>query len=110
MKIEENIKAIRLSKSIKQQVIADALDLDVAVVSNIEKGKRELKVSELEIIANALGVSVVDLIVYPKVYIEARPTEKSDVEVVVQIKLDKSRRDEVLKMLSLDDKLQILNK
>lgn len=110
MKIEENIKAIRLSKSIKQQVIADALDLDVAVVSNIEKGKRELKVSELEIIANALGVSVVDLIVYPKVYVEERPTAKSDVDVVVQIKLDKDRRDEVLKMLSLDDKLQILNK
>ena len=50
MEIFEAIKEIRLQKGINQQIIADALNLDVAVVSNIEKGKRDLRVKELEII------------------------------------------------------------
>lgn len=40
MKTYEAIREIRLSKSMNQQVIADLLDVDVAVISNIEKGKR----------------------------------------------------------------------
>ena len=65
MKAIENIKKIRLDKGIPQKKIADALNLDNAVVSNIENGKRELKVSELEIIANCLEVSIIDLFTYP---------------------------------------------
>ena len=60
MKIIDTIKEIRLKKSINQQTIADALDVDVAVVSNIETGKRELKVSELEKISNVLEVDMND--------------------------------------------------
>lgn len=44
MEVNEAIKIIRLQKSINQQVIADTLNLDVAVVSNIENGKRDLRV------------------------------------------------------------------
>lgn len=64
MEVLEAIKIIRLQKSINQQVIADALNLDVAVVSNIENGKRDLRVKELKIISNVLGISPVDLFTY----------------------------------------------
>ena len=48
MKTYEAIREIRLSKSMNQQIIADLLGVDVAVISNIEKGKRDLKISEIE--------------------------------------------------------------
>jgi transcriptional regulator with XRE-family HTH domain len=41
--VVKNIKDIRIEKSIGQQVIADALNLDISAVSNIENGKRELR-------------------------------------------------------------------
>jgi transcriptional regulator with XRE-family HTH domain len=68
MNVVKNILAIRKEKGISQEVIANALKLDTAVISNIEKGKRELKVSELEIIANTLGVDILYLLTYPYVY------------------------------------------
>ncbi len=37
----DNIKKIRLEHGIPQKKIADALNLDNAVISNIENGKRE---------------------------------------------------------------------
>ena len=46
MELLEAIKIIRLQKSINQQVIADALNLDVAVVSNIENGKARFEGSK----------------------------------------------------------------
>ena len=54
MDIIKKIFAIRKEKGITQEVIADALFVYTSVISNIEKGKKELKVSELEKIANAL--------------------------------------------------------
>lgn len=110
MNVIENIRKIRLNKGINQQVIADALNVDVAVISNIEKGKRELKVSELEIISNALEVSVLDLFTYPKKYVEAEDSSSEPLEAILQIKLRKDKKDQVLKLVFGENNLEILNK
>lgn len=110
MNIIENIKEIRLKKSINQQVIADALNVDVAVISNIEKGKRELKVRELEIISKVLGMSVIDLIAYPKKYVEQTSIEDEPLEAILQIKLKKDKKEQVLKLVFGDNNIEILNK
>lgn len=110
MDIAKNIKEIRLQRSINQQIIADALNVDVAVISNIEKGKREIKVKELEIISNVLGVSVVDLITYPKKYVEVTGQKNESVEAVLQIKLPKEKREQVLKLILGEKGFEILKK
>lgn len=110
MNVVENIKQIRLSKGINQQVIADALNVDVAVISNLEKGKRELKVSELEVIAKSLEVSVLDLFTYPKKYVEAEGGEEEPIEAILQIKLRKDKKEQVLKLVFGENNLEILNK
>lgn len=71
MNIIDNIREIRLQKGITQEAVADALNVDTSVVSNIEKGKRELRVSELEKVANALGVDPIYLLTYPKKYVDS---------------------------------------
>lgn len=103
------IKEIRLQKSINQQVIADALNVDVASVSNLENGKREIRFREIEKIANVLGVSVVDLITYPKKYVEVKDDEDKDVEAVLMIKLKESKKRLILKSIFGDENLELLN-
>lgn len=110
MKIYEAIKEIRLQKGVNQQVIANALNLDVAVVSNIEKGKRDLRVRELEIISSVLEMSVVDLFTYPEKYIKISQQEDEHVEAVLQIKLRKDKKDQVLKLIFGENNIEILNR
>lgn len=72
----ENIKKIRQEKKITQDTLAKALGVDSSVISNIEKGKRELKVSELEKIASCLNVEVTYLITYPQKYVLEKEEEE----------------------------------
>lgn len=109
MNVIENIKKIRIEKGVTQEVLADALSVDNSVLSNIERGKRELKVSELEIIANCLGVRVIDLFTWPVRYVEPN-CENDNVEAVLQIKLKKDRKEQILKLVFGDNNLEILNK
>ena len=109
MDIAKNIKEIRTQKSINQQVIADALHVDVASVSNLEKGKREVRFREIEKIVNVLGVSLVDLITYPKKYVEVKDDEDKDVEAVLMIKLKDSKKRQILKSIFGDENLEVLN-
>lgn len=99
MEVLEAIKIIRLQKSINQQVIADALNLDVAVVSNIENGKRDLRVKELKIISNVLGISPVDLFTYQDKYVKLSQKEEDQTEAILQIKLTKEKKDQIMRML-----------
>lgn len=67
-KLRENIRAIRLARSLPQQAVADELGLDVSAVCNFENGKRDFRIGNLPAIAAALGVEVLDLFTWPKRY------------------------------------------
>ena len=109
MDILKNIFEIRKEKGITQEVIADALCVDTSVVSNIEKGKRELKVKELEKIANVLGVDMLYLITYPHIYEKKENVVKSP-KVTLQIELDDNVKADVIKLAFGDRVLEIKNK
>ena len=101
MDVVGNIKEIRLKKGINQQIIAEALGVDIAVVSNIETGKRDLKVRDLEIIANCLGVDVLYLLTYPKRFIDSTVIEKAE-KVSITFEVSPEKRDLLLKMVTED--------
>lgn len=98
--IVENIKQIRLEKRITQEVLADALGVDTAVISNIEKGKRELKVSELEIISNCLRVDMLYLITYPDVYVKKSEAGSSNKKISVTFEVDESEKEYLLRLVN----------
>ena len=101
MKIVENIKEIRLKKGITQEVLADCLSVDGSVISNIEKGKRELKVSELEKIAKCLNEDVLYLFTYPKRYIEQESvnTCTEDKKVSITFEVTPAMQESLLKLV-----------
>ncbi len=57
-KLGDNIKKIRTQKKMSQGDICRALDMDRGYMSAIENGKKNITISQLERLAQALGVSV----------------------------------------------------
>ena len=57
-KFGENMKRIRLEKSMSQGDICRALGLDRAYISNVENGKQNLTLGTMEKVAKALNVSL----------------------------------------------------
>ena len=57
-KLGNNIKKIRTQKKMSQGDICRALDMDRGYMSAIENGKKNITISQLERLAQALGVSV----------------------------------------------------
>lgn len=99
----ENIKTIRLKKGINQEVIAEALNFETANWSRIENGKQELRVSQLEKIANCLQVSVIDLFTYPEVYVK-REEASSYERISVTFEVSPDKRDILLNLVTRQDK------
>ena len=57
-KLGDNIKKIRNRKGMSQGDICRALDMDRGYMSAIENGKKNITISQLERLAQALEVSV----------------------------------------------------
>ena len=58
----QNIKRIRLKKRMSQGDICRAIDMDRSYMSAIENGKKNITIAVLEKLANALDVSVGELL------------------------------------------------
>ena len=61
-KLGQNIKRIRLKKQMSQGDICRAIDMDRSYMSAIESGKKNVTLIVLEKLANALDVSVDELL------------------------------------------------
>lgn len=61
-KLGKNLKKIRTAKKMSQGDISRALEVHRAYISGIENGKRNPTLATIEKLANALGVSVDELL------------------------------------------------
>jgi len=61
-KLGENLKKIRTKKNITQTELAETLKVDKSFVSNIENGKTNPTLATIVKIANAVGVSLDELL------------------------------------------------
>jgi len=104
LELLENIASIRKDKGLSQENIADAVGMKQSGYQLIEKGNRGLNYELLLQIAIALKVDVTYIIDYKK---QRRP---EPVEAILQIKLNSSTKDQVLKLVFGDNNIEILNK
>ncbi|WP_155289107.1 helix-turn-helix domain-containing protein [Capnocytophaga felis] len=100
MDIVKNIKEIRLKKSINQELIAEALGVDGSVISNIEKGKRELKVSELAKIAEVLEVDILYLFTYPREFVDKDTVKENYDRISITFEVSADKREHLLKLVT----------
>lgn len=98
--ILKNIREKRVELNYSQEYMADELDMTQAAYSNWEKGARELTYNNLLRIADVFGCSVIDIITYPKKYVDAETIKgnKED-KVSVTFEVSPSKRDYLLHLV-----------
>jgi transcriptional regulator with XRE-family HTH domain len=62
VRFSKNLRAIRQSKQISQEVLADMAGLHRTYVGSVERGERNISIDNIERLALALDVDVVDLL------------------------------------------------
>lgn len=60
--LASNIRHFRISKGISQETLADLADLHRTYVSSVERSERNISIDNIEKIAWALDISVVELL------------------------------------------------
>lgn len=60
-KFGKNLKRLRLEKEISQESLALSADLDRTYIPSIEKGERNVSITVVEKLANALNVQISEL-------------------------------------------------
>jgi transcriptional regulator with XRE-family HTH domain len=64
MSLAENIKTIREEKNLMQKEVATHIDVDKSTYSKIEKGMRDVTVTELQKMAQLFNISIDQLVNY----------------------------------------------
>jgi transcriptional regulator with XRE-family HTH domain len=58
----QKVRQIRLSKNVSQETLAEMANLHRTYISDVERGTRNISLSNAEKIAKALNVSLTDLL------------------------------------------------
>lgn len=112
-KIIRNIIQIRSSQGITKRTMADALCMNEANYGRIENGKIALSYRMLAQIASVLKLSVIDIITFPDKYKQVdatKPQNEDQTEVLIQLKLKKEKKEQVLKLVFGENDIEILNR
>jgi len=60
-KFGRRVRELRKAKDLSQEAFADKCGLDRTYISGIERGKRNVALRNIEVIARALGISISEL-------------------------------------------------
>ncbi len=98
--ILDNIKEIRKGKGYGQEYMALKLEMTQAGYALWEKGDRELTYNNLLKIASILEVDVIDIITYPKKFVDISTISAKQEKVSVTFEVDPQKRDYLLRLVT----------
>lgn len=105
----ENIKTITKLKGLLQVDLAEWAEIDESVMSKILRYQTAMSLDKLSKIASGLRMREIDIITYPDVLVASDGTQ-DPVEAILQIRLRKDKKDQVLRLVFGDNNIEILNK
>lgn len=108
--IVNNLINIMNDRKMTKSGFAEKIGFPEAKWNKISNGNQDLSTSDLSKIAEGLKLREIDLITYPKVFIEELETANEPLEAILQIKLNKDKKEQVLKLVFGENNLEILNK
>ena len=108
--IIKNLRKIMADRSLTQAAMAKFADTSPSQFSKILNGTVQLSLEQLSNIAFNLSMREIDVITYPDVYVSNSETASENVEVVLQMRLTKDKRAQVLSLVFGENDIEILNK
>ena len=109
--ILKNIELIRVARGFSQDGMAAEMNKTQSAYARFESGKTKIDLKTLDEFAKANNMSLIDVITYPKKYVDSEELAHIDnIETSIQIKLSPSQKEQVLKMLFGEKASQLLNK
>jgi len=104
--VVRNFRLIRESKGLSQEMVAEKMHKTQSSYARIERGATKIDLDTLFMFAKVMDMSVVDVIVYPKKMVEEG--ENMSIEAILQLRLTKEKKDEVLKIVFGNNNLELL--
>lgn len=105
----EKIRKIIADKGLTQIAAAELAGTSPSQFSKILSGEVQLSLWQLSNFATNLNLEIIDVFTYPDKYTISGYVSE-DVEAILQIKLRKDRKEQILKLVFGDNNLEILNK
>jgi len=107
----KNIRAIREAVGYSQEQLAEKMRITQSQYARFERGATKTDLEMLYSFANVLSLNIIDIITYPKKFVEAsQNTNNETLEATLQIKLRNDTKDQVLKLVFGENNLEILSK
>ena len=107
--IKSNIRKIMNDKGLTQSAMATMLNKAESQISKILNGKAKLTLDHLSSFAKCLSVTEIDILAYPKTYIE-KDKKDDPIKAILQIELQAQKKDAVMKLIFGEHNLEILDK
>lgn len=105
----KNLAIIMDSKGLNQLDLAEYAGVTESAVTKYLKFQNALSLDNLSRMASGMGVRVVDIITYPK-RLKVEVNDDEPVEAILQFRLTKDKRDQVMKLVFGENNIEILNK
>lgn len=109
-RIIKNILKIKQDRNLTQAEMADMIDTSRSQMSKILRKDVYLSIDQMSKFAQGVSMSEIDLITYPVKYVPREQAEDEPLEAVLQIKLKKDKKDQVLNLIFGEHNLEILEK
>lgn len=109
-KIIRNIIKILNDRNLTRASLATPLGITEGNVSKLLNGKTKLTYDMLSKIASYLSITEIDIITWPEKYVKMASPDAEPIDAVLQIKLKKDKKDQVLKLVFGENNIEILNK
>ena len=105
--IVDNLIKIMNDRKLKKVDFANLIEFPEAKWNKISNGNQLLNVDELSKIASKLCIREIDILTFPKVYIEQKQKD-SDRKTLLTVELNEEKREQVLKIVFGDSYKEIL--
>ena len=109
-RVLSGLKKLLLDKNLSQAAFAEMMGTSPSQFSKILAGSVKLSFHHVSNLATNLNMSEIDILTYPEKYVKVQSGEADSVEAVLQIKLKKDKKDQVLRLVFGDNNIEILNK
>lgn len=107
--IIENLRKIILERNLKQATVGEFADISESQFSRVLNGTVQLSLRQLAKIASGLKMREIDIITYPNKYVLSENKDDDGTEVLLQLKLTKEKKDQVMKIVFGENNIEIIN-